>query len=222
MDRQTIKRHTIIKILVTSSALVGLAAHLLMPALNIDAIALGLLLLALAPWLGAIIKSLELPGMRVELWQEKDPKAVPPGRQAERQIRDAAGFYTPEGLTETVNSSGLVEAYEHVLHWFLLFSTSKQHTWLLTTCHQVFCVLDDADTRSSGELIQWHLPLAEARPVTARLSARGNPVVDLGSKRNWLYSSRLHAEGADLEKKITRMLDAAQGGDRRRGRQSSA
>jgi hypothetical protein len=54
--------------MVTLVALVLALAHLLFPSLAIDAITLGLLAVAIIPWLAPLIKSLELPGgWKVEL-----------------------------------------------------------------------------------------------------------------------------------------------------------
>lgn len=53
---------------VTLVALVLALAHLLFPSLAIDAITLGLLAVAIIPWLAPLVKSLELPGgWKVEL-----------------------------------------------------------------------------------------------------------------------------------------------------------
>lgn len=52
----------IVQILITLSAvLIGLG-HLIWPSLEIDAITLTLLIVAVAPWLAPLLKSLELPG----------------------------------------------------------------------------------------------------------------------------------------------------------------
>src|SRR5690606_28354439 len=54
--------------IVTLVALVFALAHLLFPSLAIDAITLGLLAVAIIPWLAALVKSLELRGgWKVEL-----------------------------------------------------------------------------------------------------------------------------------------------------------
>jgi hypothetical protein len=53
---------------VISAAAVGLAvAHIIWPGLSIDGIALGLLAIAVIPWLSPLFKSIELPGgMKIE------------------------------------------------------------------------------------------------------------------------------------------------------------
>ena len=107
------------------------------------------------------------------------------------------------GLSKLIDESGLVDSREHVLDQVLLFQTPKQRTWFLVTEHQLFCILDDAKTRSSGRLIQWRMPLDSAGPVRARTSLkRGNAVVDIGVKRGWLYSRDLHPVETELEKRI--------------------
>ncbi len=54
--------------IVTIAALMLALAHLIWPKLSIDAITLGLLAIAVIPWLAPLIKSLELPGgWKVEL-----------------------------------------------------------------------------------------------------------------------------------------------------------
>ena len=207
-------RQTTSKVVVTAVAVAGMVGHLVWPDLKIDAVTLGFLLLALVPWLAPIIKSIEVPGVgKVELQQEADPEATGPGGQAEKSTRlfDSRGFYTPEGLTQLINDSGFVETHEKVVGRLQVFRTAKQHTWLVTTQRQIFCILDDRNTRSSSRLIQWRLPIERARPVRARQSARGNPVIDVGPKKHWLYSVSLHAEQAELENEIKGMLDRAAG-----------
>jgi len=50
------------KIVITTGALAVLATRLAFPDLKIDAVALGLLVLAVLPWLSPLVKSAELPG----------------------------------------------------------------------------------------------------------------------------------------------------------------
>jgi len=40
--------------------------HILFPEINIDSISVSLLVVALLPWLGSILKSLEIPGLKIE------------------------------------------------------------------------------------------------------------------------------------------------------------
>ncbi|HGL5807072.1 TPA: hypothetical protein ACKFQO_000948 [Enterobacter hormaechei] len=62
-----------LKFCITASALLAVAAHILWPNLAIDAISLGLIVVALLPWLAPLVKSVELPGgLKVELQEVKD------------------------------------------------------------------------------------------------------------------------------------------------------
>jgi hypothetical protein len=54
--------NTLFRIFITIIAIIIAIIHLVSPTLTIDGITLALLLIALAPWLGFIFKSLELPG----------------------------------------------------------------------------------------------------------------------------------------------------------------
>lgn len=56
------KAHFGLKLAITIGALILVAAHLIWPSLTIDAITLGLLIVAVLPWLSAIIESAKFPG----------------------------------------------------------------------------------------------------------------------------------------------------------------
>jgi hypothetical protein len=63
----------ILKILLSVSALIMLAAHLLWPSLRIDATSLGFLAMAFVPWLAQLIKSIKLPnGLEITLQDNSD------------------------------------------------------------------------------------------------------------------------------------------------------
>ena len=67
------KKNTYLKILVTAVAIIVLALRYVYPNLVIDGITIGLILLALIPWLAPIIKSIEIFGIgKVELQDLKD------------------------------------------------------------------------------------------------------------------------------------------------------
>jgi hypothetical protein len=69
-----------LRCLVTVAALTAAAAHVLFPALVPDAITAGFLLLAILPWLGPLIKSVEVSGFgKIEL------------RELERKAEEAIG-----------------------------------------------------------------------------------------------------------------------------------
>ncbi|HBQ5984467.1 TPA: hypothetical protein L9A40_002313 [Klebsiella pneumoniae] len=62
-----------LKFIIALGALAGVAIHVIWPHLAIDAITLGLIVVALLPWLAPIVKSVELPGgLKVELQEIKE------------------------------------------------------------------------------------------------------------------------------------------------------
>jgi len=83
----------------------------------------------------------------------------------------------------------------------LIFSTSKQHTWLTLTPQRLYCVLDDI--RKDQPHINWSIPrsriLEEGDKITLSLAARDKTEVtgllDIGEAHpGWLYTKRLFAE----------------------------
>jgi len=57
-----------LKYIVSSCAIILAIAHLLFPRVTIDAVTLGLLVIAILPWLSPLIKSVEIPGVgKIEL-----------------------------------------------------------------------------------------------------------------------------------------------------------
>jgi hypothetical protein len=153
------------------------------------------------------IKSFKYPGGEVSI-QRVDPEAIRPKRESATQERyiDPVGFYTKAGLARLVMESGLVTDDERVVDQLLLFETPRQHTWVIATSRQLVCILDDENTRATGRLIQWRLPLDQATPIRARTSERGNAVVDIGTKRSWLYSRHLHSDEQLLEGDIMTLI----------------
>jgi len=60
------------EVLVTFCAIAVAIGHAIWPAVTVDAVTLGLLVLAVVPWLAPIIKSIELPGVgKIELQEVK-------------------------------------------------------------------------------------------------------------------------------------------------------
>jgi hypothetical protein len=52
----------IVQIMITVSAILFAAVHLIWPALTIDSITIALVIIAIIPWLGSLFKAVELPG----------------------------------------------------------------------------------------------------------------------------------------------------------------
>ncbi len=155
------------------------------------------------------IRSFKYPGGEFEFEQRQESGATKPLKETATQEKyvDPRGFYTRDGLSKLINESGLIEAVEKVVDMFLIFETSKQHTWIISTNRQLFCILDDENTRSSGRMIQWKMPLSKASPIRAGISERGNPVVDIGERKNWLYSRHLYPTEDTLEKSLNGLID---------------
>ena len=57
-----IEQLTWLKVAITVTALLCIFARLIWPNIKIDTITLGLLVVAILPWLAVLIKSIELPG----------------------------------------------------------------------------------------------------------------------------------------------------------------
>lgn len=119
-------------------------------------------------------------------------------------------FYTKDQIVQLVEKSGSILPIEKVGDPIKLFDTRKQHTWLVPTNKKLFCILDDKNTRTSGRLIQWILPLEEASPIIARAHKRTVGIVQIGSRRNWLYSQRLWSKPEFLEQEIKTLITKAQ------------
>jgi hypothetical protein len=101
------------------------------------------------------------------------------------------------------------ENYEQV-RALLIFSTSKQHTWLIRTNARLYLVLDDR--RKDDPKVQWSVPLAESRdfPINTKPDyTRRSGLVDFGPKhRDWLYTKRLFQED-DITIAIKRFISEA-------------
>ena len=98
----------------------------------------------------------------------------------------------------------LVRESEHLaadasLRTLLIFSTSKQHTWLVATPVSLVCVLDDV--RKEVPRIQWSMPIDQAKQaeIAARSSSERSGLLDIGPRTNWYYSKRLFAESGIIE-----------------------
>lgn len=148
------------------------------------------------------ITNIKYPGGEIST-QSEDPEAT--SAKGLEILVDSNGFYTQTGLTRLIEDSDFVQEGETVARHLLLFSTRRQHTWLLGTDRQLFCVLDDENTRGGGRLIQWRMSLSEASPIRARVSEKGKAVLDIGRKKRWLYSPELHSDPAVLEETVRRM-----------------
>jgi hypothetical protein len=143
--------------------------------------------------------------------QQPSTSAIKVEESSEAQSeRDADGFYTRIGIKQLIQDTSPVD--EAVVDALLLFKTSKQHTWLVATQAKLYCVLDDAERRKTGELVQWDLPLEKAEPISVKSS--DNPAygfLDINSQTYWYYSLDLFPAPEALKSAISELIRKAKG-----------
>ena len=89
-------KHAGLRVVLSATCLVLLVAHVAIPAFRLDAIALGLLITAVVPWLSDLIKSLELPtGFKLE-FQELRGEV----QQQKRELDDLTQFLFTHFVTD--------------------------------------------------------------------------------------------------------------------------
>jgi len=115
------------------------------------------------------------------------------------------GFLTRAGVEDVISNSALLEPSENVRDALLLFRTQSQRTWLVSTGKHLFCILDDASTRQSGDLIQWKEDTASIKRVATWREGK-RCAVDIGSHGSWLYSPSLHPDPDALREQIRALL----------------
>ena len=116
------------------------------------------------------------------------------------------GFLTEAGIRSLVQGSGANA--ESVRHLLKLFHTSRQRTWLVATDKTLYCILDGASTRASGRLIQWAQSLGgiEQNSIRTKSYKSRTGLIDIGNRKNWLYSLRLHPDPEELVSKVWAMI----------------
>jgi hypothetical protein len=102
--------------------------------------------------------------------------------------------------------AGLANSPDEIGQPLLIFSTSKQHTWLVPFADKLACILDGASTREKGSLIQWVHPKSKARPIVAVPYKPRTGLVSIGPRKNWLYSVRLYPTTSDIESAVEKLL----------------
>ena len=92
----------------------------------------------------------------------------------------------------------------------LIFQTSRQQTWLVATKRDLICVLDDLNKGFTR--VQWRIPkesiLTEGAvkiEMRTRSKTEKTGLLDIGERRNWLYSKRLYSND-ELLAKLKRMI----------------
>jgi hypothetical protein len=116
-----------------------------------------------------------------------------------------SGFISAEGINKIVNAS--LYPGEKVKGNLLIFKTRAQHTWLVATDKQLFCLLDDKDTRAKENLVMWQVPLKDARKkITARPHKEFTGLVDIGQRKNWLYSTSIYPYPDLIVKEVKKLV----------------
>jgi len=103
-------------------------------------------------------------------------------------------------LESSTNSSAVV-----------IFETSKQKTWLVSTSERLYCILDD--TRNEKPNINWSTPkkaLIFNNQVILKISSKDKTkmagLVDIGENhKNWLYTKSIFKD-EDIESKIKNLI----------------
>lgn len=93
----------------------------------------------------------------------------------------------------------------------IIFETSKQKTWLVSTSERLYCILDD--TRKDKPNINWSAPknlLISNSQVMLKISSKDKTktagLVDIGENhKNWLYTKSLFRD-EDIESKIKNLI----------------
>jgi hypothetical protein len=86
----------------------------------------------------------------------------------------------------------------------LIFSTSKQQTWLAADSLNISCVLDDR--RKEEPTLRWFLSKQEEIPIVVRDYSPDSGLLDIGHRKDWLYSKQLF-RGVDIVAAVQRLID---------------
>lgn len=118
-------------------------------------------------------------------------------------------FLTNAGLTSLIENS--TDKSDRVIGLLKIFQTHKQQTWFVVTGTHFYCVLDDEKTSAGRRQIQWKMLLSDTEPIHTkqRKNSRYTGLVDIGYKRNWLYSYKLHPDENIFKDTIRQMIQQA-------------
>ena len=139
-----------------------------------------------------------------------DAKLTTPIKAADIVDTGLSQRLTESGIRDAVRETGQLLLGEEPYRSMQIFSTKSQTTWLVFSKSKIFCVLDDDSTRKSGRLIQWVLPTATADPIHAREKRAGIGLIDIGDRRNWLYSTSLFSSPELIRAEVGRALAEAE------------
>lgn len=115
--------------------------------------------------------------------------------------------HTAAAMYPDLSPSGSI-ADEQALHSLLIFSTSKQQTWLVADQVELRCVLDDR--RKEQPKVQWRINRDQVEPLEADYNySPTSGVLHIGSrKKGWLFSKRLF-QSIDVIDAVRRLLSRA-------------
>lgn len=108
-------------------------------------------------------------------------------------------FFNPEEIEQFIVNSKKFSDREELAKTasLLIFETSKQRTWLVTSSQRLYCILDDI--REDAPHINWSMNkenILQDNNLAIELSTKNNSaetgLIDFGSNhKNWLYSKKL-------------------------------
>ena len=127
------------------------------------------------------------------------------------EVRDEEGFFTKMGIERLVQQSRHFKRDDLLRDSILVFSTPRQHTWLIATSSDVYFVLDDESTRANQRLIQKLVPLSKAMPVNAQRESTDAGSFQLGESGYWYYSRHLLGPPSQAIRRLTSFIRTAEG-----------
>jgi hypothetical protein len=151
-------------------------------------------------------------GQEIELdtpVQSPSPKAESvPTSSAQNLPVGPSGFLTEDSIKRIIGDYGIAGA-DKVDKLLQIFATSTQRTWLVSTQNHLFCLLDDANTRKMGRIIQWVISKSEVEPIEARRKTKTLGTVTIDDQGNWYYSANLFPDTKDFENRVRELIKPA-------------
>jgi hypothetical protein len=127
------------------------------------------------------------------------------------QIRGLVAQYIERLVARYRESAGQAGPIDvQSLRSLLIFSTSKQQTWLVTDDLSLRCILDDR--RKEEPRVQLSIKREEVEPLRANYDySRASGVLHFGgSQKGWLFSKSLF-QSVDVTDAVRRLLAAGAG-----------
>jgi hypothetical protein len=125
----------------------------------------------------------------------------------EDQIRSLVVQYITRNATLYRQSIELTEPIdERSLRTLLIFSTSKQQTWLVADEFSLWCILDDR--RKEQPRVQWWIKKDEVEPLREVCDySRTSGVLYIGARqKGWLFSKSLF-QAVDVTDAVRRLVN---------------